>query len=222
VLLLIDKRFRILAIDQRGHGDTDKPVEGYAMRDFAGDVVAFMDAMKVHSAVVVGHSMGSFVAMQTTLDAPARVSRLVLIGTATTARNSATQGLQAEVNELKDPVPVDFIREFQISTSSPNLPTKFIDTVVAESRKLPARVWRAALASVTAEDYKPKLGRIKVPVDIFWGAKETVFLRSEQDALINNLPNSRLRVYPDAGHSPHWEYPELFAKDLNAILTNME
>ncbi len=172
VMPLIDKRYRVYALDQRGHGDTDKPTAGYEMKDFAADFAAFLNAKGVGKAVVVGHSMGSFVAMQTALDWPERVERLILIGTASTANTDPVKELVTAISELKDPVPVDFVREFQVSTSSNSVPADFIEGVVRESMKLPARVWRSAIAGVIARDYKPELGRIKVPVTIFWGEKE--------------------------------------------------
>lgn len=218
VLPLIDKRFHIYAIDQRGHGDSDRPADGYEMTNFAADVVAFMDAKGIKKATIVGHSMGSFVAMQTALDAPGRVDRIVLIGTASNAGNATVNGLLSEVNKLTDAVPVEFAREFQVATSSPALPKEFIDTVVGESMKLPVHVWKKTLAGIVARNYRPELRKINVPVTIFWGEKETIFPRDEQDVLIKGLPNAQLIVYPGSGHSPHWEEPEKFVGDLNRIL----
>jgi pimeloyl-ACP methyl ester carboxylesterase/tetratricopeptide (TPR) repeat protein len=218
VLPLIDKRFRIYAVDQRGHGDSDRPADGYDMSNFAADVVAFMDAKGIRKATIVGHSMGSFVTMQTALDAPERVERVVLIGTASTANNPAVMGLKAEIDKLNDPVPADFAREFQVTTSSPTLPKEFIDTVVSESLKLPAYVWKKAISGVVAKNYRTELKKISIPVTIFWGEKETVFMRDEQDILSKGLPNSSLIIYRDSGHAPHWEEPEKFATDLNKIL----
>jgi pimeloyl-ACP methyl ester carboxylesterase len=219
VLPLIDKRFRIFAIDQRGHGDSDRPNDGYTMKDFAADVIAFMDAKGIQKATIVGHSMGSFVTMQTALDAPNRIERIVLIGTASNANNAAVKGLLDEVNKLQDPVPAEFAREFQVSTSSPDLPKEFIDGVVGESLKLPAYVWKKALSGVVARDYRSELNKIAVPVTIFWGEKETVFLRDEQEVLSRGLPNSTLVIYRNSGHSPHWEEPAKFASDLNKVLS---
>ena len=122
------------------------------------------------------------------------------------------------MNKLTDPVSPDFAREFQVSTSSPSLPKEFIDTVVSESLKLPAYVWKKALSGVVAKDYSAELRKINIPVTIFWGEKETVFLRDEQEKLTKGLPNSRLVVYPNSGHAPHWEEPEKFARDLNKML----
>ncbi|HEX8249654.1 MAG TPA: alpha/beta fold hydrolase [Pyrinomonadaceae bacterium] len=218
ILPLLDKKYRVYALDQRGHGDSDRPEKGYAMKNFAADVIAFMDAKNIKKAIVVGHSMGSFVAMQTVLDAPQRIEKLVLIGTATTGRNDVTLDLQKTVNNLKDPVDEKFARDFQVSTSAESLPDEFINGVVKQSLKLPARIWQAALAGVIAEDYKPKLGKIKTPTLILWGDKENVFLRGEQDLLKAKISNSTLKVYPETGHSPHWEKPEMFVRDLNEFL----
>lgn len=219
VLPLLDKKYRILAIDHRGHGDSDKPETGYEMRDFAADAAAFLDAMKVRSAVVVGHSMGSFVAMQMALDHPSKVSRLVLVGTAAMARNAAVEELLGVVSTLPDPVPREFVREFQVSTSSPDLPKDFLDRVVEESSKVPTRVWKKAMEGVAARDYTPDLKRIRVPVTIIWGEKETVFKRDEQEPLIKGLPNAKFVVYSNSGHAPNWEEPEKFAKELNQIFS---
>jgi pimeloyl-ACP methyl ester carboxylesterase len=71
----------VLAVDQRGYGESDKPESGYGIPDLAADVVAFLDALKIDRATLVGHSFGSFVARQVAIGAPERIERLVLIGT---------------------------------------------------------------------------------------------------------------------------------------------
>jgi len=96
--------------------------------------------------------------------------------------------LQKAVNKSKDPVPIEFVRDFQISTSSPSLPEDFLSRVVAESMKLPARVWRETMKGTTAADYKTKLNQIKALTLIVWGDKETIFLRREQDLLKRKSP----------------------------------
>ncbi|HEY8560885.1 MAG TPA: alpha/beta fold hydrolase [Pyrinomonadaceae bacterium] len=218
VLPRIDKKYRVYAIDLRGHGDTDKPATGYAMKDFAADVVAFLDAKNITKATIVGHSMGSFVALQTALDAPERIEKLLVMGTATTARNNVTADLRKMFAALKDPLDENFVRDFQVTASSETVPKDFIHAAVKQSMKSPAYVWKAALDGVIAEDYQPKLAKIKAPTLIVWGDKENIFLRPEQDILKAKIPNSSLKIYEGAGHSPQWEYPEKFAEDLNAFL----
>ncbi|HVF30641.1 MAG TPA: alpha/beta fold hydrolase [Pyrinomonadaceae bacterium] len=219
VLPAIGRNFKVYALDQRGHGDSDRPETGYAMKDFAADVAAFMDAKNIKKAIVVGHSMGSFVAMQTALDSPDRIERLVLIGTAPTANKPGTEDLVKAINSLSDPVPAGFAREFVVSTSSPSVKADFVDALTAETMKLPARVWKSAIAGTLARDFTTDLGRINLPVTIFWGAKETLFVRADQDAMLAGLKKSELIVYPNSAHAPHWEEPEKFAADLNKVLS---
>ena len=79
VMPLLDRKYRVYVLDQRGHGKSDQPSSGYALQDLARDVVAFMDAKGIQRATVIGHSMGSFVAQHVAATAPARVQRLVLL-----------------------------------------------------------------------------------------------------------------------------------------------
>lgn len=219
VMPALAAKYHVYALDQRGHGDSERPANGYSIPDFAADVLAFMDAKGLRRATVVGHSMGSFVAQQVAAIAPERVERLVLVGSATTLRNNVVNDLRQAVDALGDgPVPEKFVREFQTSTIHQPLPNDFMDRVVAESRKVPGRVWRAAIAGFFADESANRLGQIKAPTLILWGDRETVFPRAEQDALVRQLPNAVLKVYEETGHSPQWERPEQFVKDLEDFM----
>src|SRR5689334_20894320 len=78
--------WHVFALSQRGHGASSRPADGYAPRDFAADVAAFLDAHKIQRAVIVGHSMGSLVAQRFALDFPTRIQALVLAGTCASLR----------------------------------------------------------------------------------------------------------------------------------------
>ena len=218
LLPLLDKKYRIYIPDQRGHGDSDRPVGGYALQQFAADIVAFMDALNVKQAAIVGHSMGSFIGQHVAVLAPERVNRLVLIGSATKIRNGVVEGLQKEITALKDPVSEKFVRDFQASVTFKPVPQDFFEGIVKESMKLPAPVWREVMAEMLSPDGEVELKKIKTPTLIIWGDKESIFPRSEQDMLTSALRRSVLKVYPDIGHVPVWEAPEQVAKDLQEFI----
>ena len=90
VLPLLSREFRALVPDQRGHGDSDKPECCYTTDDFAADVDAFMKAVGVEKATLVGHSSGGLIAQRVALDYPRRVDRLVMIGAPATLVNNQT------------------------------------------------------------------------------------------------------------------------------------
>src|SRR5215216_797283 len=67
VLPLLSPEYHAFALTQRGHGDSDKPECCYTLDDYAADVDAFMDALGIEEATVVGHSGGSFMAQRVAL-----------------------------------------------------------------------------------------------------------------------------------------------------------
>jgi non-heme chloroperoxidase len=218
ILPLLPAGLRAVVPDQRGHGESDRPANGYAPDDFAGDAIQLLDTLDIERAVVVGHSMGSFIARKIAVEAPERVERLVLIGSAATARNEATRQLLEEVETLADPVGADFVRAFQSSTIHRPVPADFFEQVVTESLKVPARVWKAALTGLLAADPTADLARIRCPVLILGGDRDGVFARAEQEHLATCIPGATLKISPDVGHDPQWEAPDDVVFDLLAFL----
>ena len=220
VLPLLSPEYHAFALTQRGHGDSDKPQCCYTPKDFAADVDAFIDAVGLEEATVVGASTSSLFAQRVALDYPHRVGRLVLIGAQTPA-NEAISGLREEVQALEDPVPPEFVREFQESTIYHPVPEEFLDTVVSESLKLPARVWRAYMEQAVLSidhDYVLPLREIDVPTLMLWGEQDPLFPREEQDRLAEAIPDATLKVYPETGHAVHWDRPEWIVRDLEAFV----
>jgi pimeloyl-ACP methyl ester carboxylesterase len=149
---------------------------------------------------------------------PHRVSRLVLIGTA--AEAASFRGI-SELGEfmraLEDPVPPEFVREFQESTIYQPVPQEFLDTVVSESLKLPARVWRDYFEGVVLAD-AVQLREIKAPTLILWGEHDPYPPREAQERLAREIPEATLKVYAETGHAVHWERPEEVVRDLEAFM----
>jgi non-heme chloroperoxidase len=220
VLPLLSPEYHAFALTQRGHGDSDKPECCYTPNDFAADVDAFMDAVGVEEATVVGASTGALFAQRVALSYPRRVNRLVLVGAHTPA-NEAIMGLREEVRALADPVPPEFVREFQESTIYQPVPPEFLDTVVSESLKLPARVWRDYMEQAALSidhDYVLELREIDVPTLILWGEQDPLFPREEQERLAAAIPGATLKVYPETGHAVHWDRPEWVVRDLEEFM----
>jgi non-heme chloroperoxidase len=124
--------------------------------------VAFLDAVGLQRATLVGHSGSAFTARRVAVTHPERVARLVLSGSpAGSLPEPVAAWLQATVGALVDPVPADFVRGFQAGAAHVPLPEAF---------------------------------------------------------LVAAIPGARSLVYPETGHSPHWERPERFTTDLDAFL----
>ena len=97
-----------------------------------------------------------------------------------------------------------------------------MERVVEESLKLPARVLRAVMTGMLAPDAQARLSKIKAPTLILWGEQDTLFPRAEQNSLASAIPSAVLQVYPQTGHSLHWERPEQFVKDLENFMSRTE
>jgi pimeloyl-ACP methyl ester carboxylesterase len=219
ILESMPRHVRCIVPDQRGHGESERPSSGsYAIDDFAADGLSLLDALGIPSAIVLGHSMGSFVALRMAACQPGRVSRLVLVGSAANSGSDAVLSLGPPVEQLSDPVDEEFVREFQMSCVHRPVPEEFMRQVIAESRKLPASVWRAILAHlIDAPEYAGS-GAIHCPTHLFWGDRDAIFGRKDQEELLESIPGAKLHVFRDVGHAPHWEAPEDFQRELLSIL----
>jgi pimeloyl-ACP methyl ester carboxylesterase len=223
LLPLLPASFRVFAVTYRGHGNSSKPDAGYAPSDYAADLAAFLDAMQIESAVIVGHSMGSSVAQRFAIDYPSRTRALVLEGAFfPSPHNAAVREFFQTVKGFADPIDPKIAREFQQSTLARPVPAEFFETIVAESLKVPARVWKAALEPYLTIDFSDRLDEIAVPTLLIWGDRDGFTLRAEQDALNRAITGSRLKTYSGTGHAPHWEEPERYAADLIAFVAGMD
>ena len=213
-----------IALTQRGHGDADRPATGYRTRDFAADLAAFLEELDLGPAIVVGHSMGSTNALRFAIDCPPRTRGLILVGAFAAYRNNPViaEFWNTGVSGLADPIDASFVREFQDSTLAQPVAPGLIDNAVRESLKVPARVWREALAGCLDDDFAQELGAIVAPTLVLWGDRDALIPYSDQQTLVKAIIDSRLIVYQGAGHAPHWEEPARFAAQISAFVAALE
>lgn len=216
----LPRSLNLVAISLRGHGDSAKPEGPYGTGPMVLDVLAAMDQLGIARATIVGHSMGSLVAQRLAQEHAERVSRLVLIGAFATLKGNPDVDVlwRDAVSSLTDPVDPTFVRGFQESSIARPVPVDFLDGVVDESLKLPARIWRAVLAAIRMEDRSALLRNIAAETTIIWGDRDGFCSRTEQDRLARSIPNARLLVYEGTGHTPHWEEPARTAADIVAAI----
>jgi non-heme chloroperoxidase len=221
MLPLLSPSYHAFVPDQRGHGDSDKPQCCYTADDYAADVDAFMEAVGIEKATLVGDSSGGLIAQRVALDYPHRASHLVLIGSPTTLVNN--EGVMKAGEEMlarvEDPMSPEFVREFVLGTIHDPVPEEFLERAVFQSLKVPARVWRDYWEGVVLTvDDTARLQEIDVPTLILWGEQDSLLPREEQERRAAAIPNATLRVYAETGHLAHWVRPEWVVRDLEAFL----
>lgn len=224
VLPLLPDSLHVFALTQRGHGDASRPAKGYRPGDFAADLAAFLDALDLETAVIAGGSSGGFVARRFAIDHPERTLGLVLLGSPAILRDKpgVLAMWDSTVSKLTDPVDPDFVRAFAESTIAQRVPHAFVETMVQENLKVPARVWKATFEGLLEDDSLEELDKIHAPTLIIWGDQDAYLPRSDQETLEAAITGSQLVVYPGSGHAVHWEEPERVASDLAAFITKLQ
>lgn len=217
VLSRLPASIRTIAVSQRGHGDSDKPEAGYSARDHAADLSLLFDALALPRAVVAGHSSASLVARRFALDDAERVAGLVLEASFVERRDRAA-AVAPQFAALEDPMPRELVRDFLGGTFARPLPEAFLDATIDENTKAPARVWRETIASLVEHDDSAELAALRAPTLIVWGDGDAIVDREATETLARAIRSSRLLAYEGVGHTPHWEDPARFARDIVAFV----
>jgi pimeloyl-ACP methyl ester carboxylesterase len=214
----LSEHFRFFALDQRGHGESDRDFDRFSLDDFAADAADFIRHAIRRPVILVGHSLGSLAAQRVAAEHKELVTHLVLIGSADTAAgNPAPIALRQALEELGgDAIPQQFAWDFQASTVAKPLGPGQLEVFVGESLRLRPEVWRKA-ADGLLTDTKIVAGQIDAPTLLLWGELDGVFDADAQQRLTALLKRGRLIAYPEVGHAPNWEIPEAVARDIVAF-----
>jgi rifampin ADP-ribosylating transferase len=206
--------------DQRGHGAADRPETGYAMVDFAADVVALLDELAAPSAVLLGSSSGGYIAQQVAADRPDRVAGLVLVGAPRTLQ--AEPSFAAEVAQLTDPIEPEWVRSsiawFPVFS---RVPEWFLEDRISDGAAVPARVWRETLRGLVEALPPTEGGRVVAPTLIIFGGRDDALRLEDEQAMAASIPGARLVVYEDTGHLVLWEHPKRVARDTVNFLEEL-
>jgi pimeloyl-ACP methyl ester carboxylesterase len=223
VLTSMPDDLRVVAVSLRGHGDSSKPPTGYRIEDLASDVSPLLDGLAVERAVLVGHSGSCLVARRVALDAPDRIAGLFLEASPLTLRgdDNLRRFVDAVLSTLTFPIDRDFARSFVADTSSENLDPRLVELLVDDLLKVPAGAWNEMFSSLLEYDDTTELARLGLPVALVWGDDDALVSGPMQEQLVRLLPDARLTVYARAGHTPRWEQPERFARELTKFSSNL-
>jgi pimeloyl-ACP methyl ester carboxylesterase len=190
----------------------------FRVSDFAADIVDFMDAVGIASAVIVGSSSGGLVSQMVATSHPERVAGLVLISSpASLSDNPGIAAMRDEIMALSEPIDPRFVEQFVRGTSPEGMSEELVVRLVDESLGIPAQVWREAFQGLVEANLPVALETIHVPTLLLSGS-EDAFVHDDQRVLLDRIPDAALVVYDGVGHGPHLAHPDLVAADLIAYL----
>ena len=112
----------------------------------------------------------------------------------------------------------EFVLAFQESTFAEPIPQRFLDTVIGESLRCPAFVWRAALRGQLDAAIIDAALRCQAPALLIHGAQDALVPLSDQLTLRDVLPSARVFSMEGVGHTPHWERPAETAAPIHAFI----
>jgi pimeloyl-ACP methyl ester carboxylesterase len=212
-------RLRLVATDARGHGESGRPADGYAPREFVADAVAVLDALAIDRALVVGHSMGGTHAIRLAAAHPDRVARLVIVDAGPEplpegAERARRLSLQRPEHFLNAGEALAYVRR-----TSPG----YADEIYANRMRWLFReedgglVWRSsrgALASIMSsaprDDLWDALRAIRCPALLVRGTRSNVLSADVAQRMIQTLADGRL-VELDARHNVALDRPQELA-----------
>ncbi len=220
LLPLLPPTIHVLTVDQRGHGESDKPVDGYSLEELADDVDAFMAAVGVDTAVLLGSSSGGYVAQEVAVRHPRRVCGLVLVGSPRSLRGRPS--FADEVERLTDPVDRAWVMQsLSWYPLSHDVPDWYLDDRVTDGVRVPAHVWSAALAGLYDAVPPTDAATITAPTLVIGGGRDALLGPDEQRRLAAAIPGSRLVIYDDTGHLVLWERPDRVAAALTDFVRDL-
>ncbi|MPZ73596.1 MAG: alpha/beta fold hydrolase [Nitriliruptorales bacterium] len=215
-------RTRVLTFDLRGYGRSSKPRDGYTVTQFAADMLALWDALAIAESAVVGFSMGGFVAIETALRAPERVSALMLVGTADGLPAAAREGFLRRARELEltgteaeRAAHVDRVFSAGFRAAHPAFIRDYANAVADNDPRCLAATFRG----LAAFDRRDAVSHIACPVLVVCGERDAAIPPEHSRALAERIAGSRLVTIAGAGHTVHAEQPETFAALVREVLT---
>jgi pimeloyl-ACP methyl ester carboxylesterase len=229
-------RHRVFAIDLPGFGRSDKPVLAYTMDLFVRAVSDLMACEAIDRGAVMGVSMGGRVALGLALDSPEKVDRLVLVDalgvgaprrvlsySILLTRGLGELALRGTARALRQMNPAVIRRVWGWYLKRPGgMDSIWSDERIANHGTLLATPeYRAAYLSalrslagmrqlhdgVVVEDRLPEL---RMPTLLIWGRHDHIFPASHAQAAKGRIPNGRLEIFDDSGHTPQMEEPDRF------------
>ncbi|WP_027133122.1 alpha/beta fold hydrolase [Geminicoccus roseus] len=230
---------RVLALDMRGHGESDKPEGGYRIARLAADLEQVLDRLGLESGVdLLGHSMGASVIWSyLDLFGPSRLRRLVLVDQAPMA--TTLPGWGEEERQRYGAFPPDLAslgalcarvraadrsdtKEILRGMFTADLPDEELDWIVEQNLKMPRGAAADLLFDHCLNDWRDLIRTIRLPTLVI-GGRASFFSPASQEWIASCNPDARAVIF-DAGqggaHFMFYEAAERFNREVDAFLAS--
>jgi pimeloyl-ACP methyl ester carboxylesterase len=215
--------FQVITFDNRGVGQSDKPAGPYTSQMLAADTVGLLDALHIEKAIVMGHSMGGFIAQAMALDFQQRVEKLILCSTNFGGPHHVP--VTPEAMKVLTDVSSDAVTRFKnglvVSTApgwaerNPQMIQEWIEW--RSANPIEPGPYQAQLAIglgllPEAAAFEDQLPRLRIPTLVLFGEHDKVVPPENATLLSKKIANSKVVILPEAGHFFPMEIPEAAAR----------
>jgi 3-oxoadipate enol-lactonase len=211
-------RFRIIAPDLPGFGDSPSTAANFTMENCASEVSHFLRDRNIKEKIVlVGLSMGGYIAFEFIRQFPEKISRLVLAATqplpdtetaAKGRRETAEFVLQKGTQALSERLVPKLLGATTLATK-PEVTQRVQDLMVSNS---PEGIAKACLGLALRRDSTPVLRSIQIPTLIVAGSEDALIPEGRAVEMKQQVKKSELEVFPACGHLVNLEQPQAFQK----------
>ncbi len=207
---------RVFAVDLPGHGKS-QGVGRNSIDAYVEDVIGFMHSLAIDSAVLVGVSMGSGIALALALKYPEKVNALALLGSGAKLRVAAsTLGAVGNADTFEDTV-----IEINKNCFSTNAPQSLLHLSTQAMLQMSPPALHGDFLACNQFDVSERLEKINIPVLVICGSEDKMTPLKYSESLKNKLANSRLQVVDGAGHMVMLEQPDLVAGMLTQFVETL-
>jgi len=228
-LKLMEARFKIFVIDNRGTGESDKPDAEFTLADMAADIAAVLDHAETPRAHIFGISMGGMIAQEFALAYPERTRGLVLGCTNCGASHSVPADPAAIANLIPAPGidPIEQARRaFSVACGKAFLNSaagqEILSQAIAEMGNYPITPMHTFMRqgqAIGGFDSFARLGQIKSPTLIIHGDDDSIVPYPNADVLQGAIAGSKKHTLKAAGHMFFWEVPDEAARAAGDFLS---
>jgi len=217
------EQLQVVVFDNRGVGQSDKPAGPYNALMLADDTSGLLQALGIEQAVVMGHSMGGFVAQALVLERPEVVSKLILSATNFGGPRSipVTPEALAVLTDMQSDPMERLRRGIKVSTApgfaerQPEIVEEWLDYRLQnpiDPHGYQAQLGIGIALMAEAACFERQLHGVRVPVLILHGQHDKVVPPGNARLLEHQCPDATVEILPDAGHFFPFETPERAVK----------
>jgi pimeloyl-ACP methyl ester carboxylesterase len=230
----LSAQHQVFAFDLLGHGLTDKPLDAtYDIADLSKFTLAFMDAVSLKTASLVGNSLGGRIAIECAAVAPHRVTAVVLSAPAGVSNPTLFDFRLASIPFLGEiltaPNQIGTGKIWRSAFADPRFATKELISEKVVLAKLPGAgeaflkclrymLGLGGFKSEAIADTREKIKRIKSPALVVWGRQDKFLPISHLSTFLELMPQAESVIMERCGHVPMIEFPKEFSQLVLSFL----